>query len=127
MGVEGLLQAAVLEPFDGLDVAAFGLDRQQQAGADRLAIDLDRARAADALLTADLGAGDAEVADEVAQERAGLDRFLVLHAIDADLHSRPASLSARRVSSVTSARPCASATPRAASWAACSAVAPSSS
>ena len=34
----------------------------------------------------------------------GSTSLLVRHAVDADLHSRPASLSARRVSSVTSAR-----------------------
>ncbi len=75
---EGLLQRmqllAVGEPFDGADLPAVGLDREHQAGADRLAVEDDRAGAADAVLAADMRAGlAAVVADRVDQRLARLD------------------------------------------------------
>ena len=48
------------EALDGADVAAFHLHRERQAGARGLAVDRDRAGAADAMLAADMGAGRAE-------------------------------------------------------------------
>ena len=51
-----------------------GLHREHQAGAHRLAVEEDRAGAADAVLAADVRAGQAElVAQEVAQQQARLD------------------------------------------------------
>ncbi len=137
--VEGRLQRAGLEALDRAHVAPVGLDGERQAGAHRLAVELHRARAADAVLAADLRAGEALVADEVRQQRARLDLGLVLGAVDAhgDAHagrgvwprrsSRPASTSARRVTSATSALRCAPSTASAASAAASRAEAPSSS
>ena len=54
-----------------------GLDGEHQARADGLAVELHRARAADAVLAADLRAGQALVADEVREQRARLDLGLV--------------------------------------------------
>ena len=84
---EGLLQRmqllAVGEPFDGADLPAVGLDREHQAGADRLAVEDDRAGAADAVLAADMRAGlAAVVADRVDQRLARLDADRVRAAVD---------------------------------------------
>ncbi len=108
------LQRAGLEAFDRAHVAAVGLDGEREAGAHRLAVELHRAGAADAVLAADLGAGQPLVADEVRQQRARLHLGLVLGAVEAHgdaarhgrgvaAHARPASTSARRVTSATSA------------------------
>ena len=65
---------AVAEPFDGADVLALRLHREHQAGAHRLAVEDDRAGAADAVLAADMRAGlPAIVADGVDQRLARLD------------------------------------------------------
>ena len=62
----------------------------------------------DALLAADLGAGQARGRRmKSRQQRARLDLGRVLDAVDPQLHARPAWTSARRVSSATSARRCA--------------------
>ena len=59
--------------------AAFGLHREDQAGAHRLAVDQHGAGAADAVLAADVGAGEAKLmAQAVGERQARLD-------IDADL------------------------------------------
>ena len=61
------------QPFDGLYCRAIGLHREQQTRAHRLAIQQNRARAAHAMLTADMGAGETEiVAQEIRQEFARL-------------------------------------------------------
>ena len=74
---EGVLQrmqlVAVRQAFDGADRAALGLHREHQAGAHRLAVDQHRAGAADAVLAADMRAGQAAiVADRVDQRAARL-------------------------------------------------------
>src|SRR5205085_5519631 len=64
------------------------LDRQHQARAHRLAVELDGAGAADAVLAADMGAGQARLmADEVRQQQARLDLAVVGLAVDLDRHS----------------------------------------
>ena len=61
------------EPSIVVDLGAVGLHREQQARAHRVAIEQHRAGAADALLAAHVGAGQAEVlADEVGQQLARL-------------------------------------------------------
>ena len=63
--------------------SAVGLDREHQAGADRLAVEDDGAGAADAVLAADMGAGlAAVVADRVDQGLARLDADRVRRAVD---------------------------------------------
>ncbi len=111
---EGLLQRVELavaagQPLDGGELVAVGLDRQHQAGAHRLAVDEHRAGAADAVLAADVGAGEAElVAQEVGEQQPRLDLALVGPAVDRHLDRvaahrpsparRQASVRARRVS-----------------------------
>src|ERR1700732_772964 len=75
MLAERLLQTVELldgaEAFDGLERAAVGLHREQQAGAHAVAVENDSAGAADAMLAADMGAGEAErLAQEVAEQAA---------------------------------------------------------
>ena len=66
------------EALDGAQRATVGLDGEQQAGADGLAVELHRARAADAVLAADVRAVEAGVvADEVGEEQARGDLGLV--------------------------------------------------
>ena len=62
------------ERLDRLDGRAVGLHREQAAGAHRDAVEPHGAGAADAVLAADVGAGEAEaVPEEVGQEQARLD------------------------------------------------------
>src|SRR5215210_560009 len=124
------VQAGVAgEPLDGGERAAVRLDREHQAGADGLAVELHGAGAADALLTAHLRAGEAgAMPDEVRQQRARLDLALVAALVD--LHAHPharASSMARRASSVHRARRCSSSTCSPASAAASRGDAPSAS
>ena len=49
------------EPLDGGDLTVLGRDREHQAGAHRPPVDQHRAGTADAVLAADVGAGEAEV------------------------------------------------------------------
>ena len=91
------LQPAGLEAFDRAHVAAVGLDGEHQARAHRLAVELDRAGAADAVLAADLGPGQALVADEVRQQRARLDVGLVVAPLMRTFIGGPPRSSARRV------------------------------
>ena len=55
----GCSVVAVGQPFDGADRLALRLHREHQAGAHRLAVDDHRAGAADAVLAADVRAGQA--------------------------------------------------------------------
>src|SRR5271170_4141074 len=74
---------AVGEAFDGADLLAVGLDCEHQAGAHRLVVDDDGAGAADAMLAADMGAGQpAIVADGVDQRFARLDPNRIIAAVD---------------------------------------------
>ena len=93
--LEGLLdrmQRAVLggERLDGADLVAGGLHREGQARAAGLAVDQHRAGAADAVLAADMGAGEAElVAEEIGEEHANADVALDLLAVDRERDARP--------------------------------------
>src|SRR5689334_4637880 len=73
MVAERLLQVrqllAVGQAFHRGDVAAVGLHAEHQAGPGRRAVDQHRARSADAVLTAQVGAGVAEVVPEHVGER----------------------------------------------------------
>ena len=70
-------------PLDRRDAAAVGLDGEHRAGLDRLAVDVDGARAALARVAADVGAGEVEVlADQLDQEASGLDVRLASLPVD---------------------------------------------
>ncbi len=63
------LAAVAREALDGREFVAVGLHRQHQAGADRDTIEQNGAGAADAMLAADMGAGQPQfVAQEIAQQ-----------------------------------------------------------
>ena len=69
---------------------AVGLHREHQAGADRRAIEQDRAGAAHAVLAADMGAGEQQfVAQEIAQQHPGFDAALIRRAVDGELDLVP--------------------------------------
>src|SRR5439155_20891649 len=73
-------------PFDGLDLRAGHLNGQQQAGADGDAAEPDRAGAADAVLAADVRAGQPEcVPEEVREQQARLHLLAVSAAVDGQL------------------------------------------
>src|SRR5829696_3515689 len=94
------------QPLDRPELPAVRLHREHQARAHGLAVELDRAGAADALLATDLCPRQPGlVAYEVGQERARLDVALVFAAVDlhADPHALASSI-ARRASSPQSAR-----------------------
>ena len=84
MIVHRLLQRVVFavlvgEALDGRNFVIPGLHRQHQAGAHRLAVEQHGAGAADAVLAADMGAGQRQiVAKEVAQQQARFDAALIL-------------------------------------------------
>src|SRR3954451_3513577 len=80
------VELAVLgQPLDGLDVQVVGLDAEHEAGARRLALDEHGAGATDAVLAADVRAGEAEVVAQHVGERApGLDHGLAADAVDGD-------------------------------------------
>jgi hypothetical protein len=84
---ERLLQirqlVAVGQPLHGAHLGAVGLDAEDQAGPDRLTVEDDRARAADAVLAAQVRTGVAQVvAEHVGQRPAGLDGQVVVMAVD---------------------------------------------
>ena len=75
---ERLLQrvqrAFLAHSLDRRDLGAVGLDGEQRAGLDRLAVEVDGARAAVGRVAADVRAGEPErLAQEVDQEQAGFD------------------------------------------------------
>src|SRR3954469_225211 len=111
------VQILVGEALDRADARPAGLDGKRQAGADRLAVELDRARAAGALLAADLGPGQPALADEVGERGPRLDVAGVRHAVDQQRDPHVASI-ASRASAATSARRCGCAISAAASSAA---------
>src|SRR5215211_684687 len=96
--VESPLQrmgAVLRQRLDSPDAPTVGLDGEHEAGAQGLAVELNRARAADAVLAAHLRAGEAGfVADEVREEGARLDVGLVDLAVDldGDFHASTASV-----------------------------------
>ena len=79
---EGALQRRQLavgagQPFNGQQRAAISLDGEHQAGADRFAVELDRAGATDAVLAPDVRPRQSRVmADEVREQGARLDLAL---------------------------------------------------
>src|SRR5438132_1818001 len=107
---------AVRQTLHCLDRVAVHLRREQQARAHGGAVDGDGAGAADAVLAAEVGAGEVEIlAQEVGQRLAHLDGLLVEAAVDGDAddaldHRRSvaarsaARASARRVSTWASWR-----------------------
>src|SRR6185295_8736374 len=86
---EALLQrmqlAVALEPLDGDDRGAVGLDGQHRARLDRLEIDDDGAGAAVRRVAPDVRAGHLQlIAEEVHQQQARIDLRLVRDAVDGD-------------------------------------------
>src|SRR5919109_3208022 len=84
---EGLLErmqlALARETLDRRDLAPVGLDREHGARLHREPVEVDRAGAAERRVAADLRPGEAEVvAEEVDEQRPGLDLRLVPDAVD---------------------------------------------
>src|SRR5579884_564549 len=118
--LQGMKLAVLLQPLDGQQLAAIGLDCQQRAGLDVLAVQNDRAGATVRGVTADVRPGQPErLADEVDQQQPRLDLGSARLAVDGDRdgeaflwgdHRAPpwaraaACSSARFVSSFTIAR-----------------------
>ena len=74
-----------VSPSTVMQLGAVGLDGEHQAGARGLAVDEDGAGAADAVLAADVGAGEPEVlAQEVDEELARLAAALARLAVDGE-------------------------------------------
>src|ERR687898_909418 len=117
------------QPLHGLERPAVRLHREHQARAHGLSVELDGARAADALLAADLRPRQpCLVPDEVGQERAWLDVPLIGAPVDLQAHPHVAVSSiARRARSPQSARRWSSSTSRVARTAASRASAPPAS
>ena len=86
-GALQLMQPTVLrEPLHCSDRLSFQLDSKQQTGADRLTIDQDRAGAADAVLTADVGPRlPALLAKRIRQRAARLDVDDVALTVDGEI------------------------------------------
>src|SRR5262245_66068814 len=87
MLAEGRLQRrealVARETFDGGDLRALGLHREHEARAHCRAVDQHRAGAADAVLAADMRAGEAEVmAQAVGERQPRLDADFDLFAVD---------------------------------------------
>ena len=86
--MERLLQRVQLirgggNPLDGENIMAVRLHREHQAGARGAIVEQDGASAADAVLAAQMRAGQAELmADEIRQRDADLDFLLVALAVD---------------------------------------------
>src|SRR5581483_11632166 len=97
MTTEHLLQRPPLEAFDRHDLAALRLHSEGQARADAPTVEEDGAGAADAVLAADVRAGQPElVAEEVGEQRAGLAVAAPRYAVDRQLdHAANACASAR--------------------------------
>ena len=73
------------EAFDRLDAAAIGLHREHQASARAVAVDQHGAGAADAVLAADMGAGEPErVTQEIGEQQPRLHGGPVRRAVDGD-------------------------------------------
>src|SRR5207253_1473451 len=85
------------EALDGRDRRALDVRERQQAGAARLAVDEDGARAAAALLAAGLGAGDPELlAERGEQRRERWAAEVALGAVDGQVHRIPSRALATR-------------------------------
>src|SRR5438309_8095903 len=82
------------QPFDGLDLATIGLNREHGAGFHRLAVDVHRAGAALAGVAPDVGACQPDdIAEIVHQEKSCFDLVLMAAAVDryrdSVLHTAP--------------------------------------
>ena len=102
---ERLLQrrqrALTRDRLDRLDLAAVDLHGEQAAAAHRDAVDEHRAGAADAVLAADVGAGQPQVmAEEIRQQEPRLDGLLHCAPVDRRFELDHAALSIARVTSV---------------------------
>ena len=106
----GVRSASLDRPSTVVTLRAFGLHREDEAGAHRLAVDQHGAGAADAVLAADVGAGQPQlVAQAVGERQARLDVDADLLAVDLEFgghaaYLAAAALSARSVSVPVSAR-----------------------
>jgi hypothetical protein len=88
--------AAGRETLDRLNLMTVGLDGQHDARPHRLSVEEDRARAADAMLAADVRAGQLEIlAQKIAQEQPWLDVGFAVAAVDEDSDDHDAR--ARRI------------------------------
>src|SRR5262249_53573719 len=77
--------AVLREAFDGRDVRTIGLHRENSAGLDRLAVNLDGAGTALRRVAPNVRAGETEhVANVMNQEETRLDVVLVLLTVDCD-------------------------------------------
>jgi hypothetical protein len=83
---KGLLQRAPFESLDCPNLGAVYLRREEEAGTDRDAVELDGAGPADTVLAADVRAGQPErVTQEVGEEQSRLHLFAVSPAVDEDV------------------------------------------
>ena len=81
--LEGAVAAVLCHRFDGGDGVALHLHRESEARPRRRAVDQHGAGAANAVLAADMGAGQAEIlAQHVREQAARLDSGLVSTPID---------------------------------------------
>jgi hypothetical protein len=81
--------AMARESFDGGDLGAVGLDSQERAGLDGLAIEQDGAGAAQGGFATDMRSGQpAEIAQEMNEQQARLNLVLVRSAIDSNIDGR---------------------------------------
>ena len=80
------------EGFNGLEFVSVGLDGKHDASADSLTVEQNRARTTDAVLAADVGAGEPELlADEIAQQQARFDFALMANAVDGEVDGNSAA------------------------------------
>src|SRR5581483_2333910 len=101
---------ALGQRLDRLHRAAVGLRREQEAGANGDAVEEDRARAADAVLAAEVRSGQAGVlANEVGEQLSRLDERLDLFAVHLDADDSAFHHAAARSSAFAYARPASSA------------------
>src|SRR5215468_1538035 len=78
-------RADAAERLDCLDAGAVGLHCQAEAGPGGETVEKHRAGSANAVLAADMGAGQTElVAEKVAQQEAWLDAAFIAHAVHGD-------------------------------------------
>src|SRR5579859_1818490 len=95
--LDGVQLIAVGHALDGREVAAVGLDGEHRAALDRLAVHVDRARAALAGVAADVRSGQAyDIPEVVHEQQSRFDLVLVLTPVDGDsdlvLHPAPSWL-----------------------------------
>ena len=75
------------EAFDRPNIAAVGLDREHQTGADAVAINDDRAGAANSMFASDVGTGQPQrAAQKIRKQHARLDAAVVNDPVDLDAY-----------------------------------------